>query len=327
MIAKVRLPLAQKDSQNQKDFTNFGNNANNNPKQDNKIEVEIKIKHDGDVNKAKSLPFTSKYSIIATQTDKGEIHIFDYFKHPNQPKEENEESKPELKLKGHEKSGFGLDWSIINQGSLLSGNEDGKVCLWREINDTTYDCLYEYRDEEKATSMNYIAFSKNNTDLTFASGGADGNITIHQYINDKFSSEKIFAHDYGVNSINFSQNNPNEFVSCGNDSIIKIWVLNKESLKWENTSSIDDIDIIFNEAIFRPGSNEECLACCGDEGQAYLIWKEGQKWNKKEISSFDKGISQLSWDDNGTTLMAVLNDGELLPIDQENLILVNDNEN
>ena len=45
-------------------------------KYEKKIEVEIKIPHEGEVNKAKASPHEN--NIIATQTNKGEIHIFNY---------------------------------------------------------------------------------------------------------------------------------------------------------------------------------------------------------------------------------------------------------
>ena len=58
---------------------------------ENKIEIETKIPHDGEVNKAKSN--LNKFNIIATQINKGEIYIFDYYKFP--PKSEGE-SIPKL---------------------------------------------------------------------------------------------------------------------------------------------------------------------------------------------------------------------------------------
>lgn len=221
-----------------------------------------------------------------------------------------------------------IDFSHPRFGSLLgSVGFDGRMCLWKESNDSSYECVYEYKDEEKVSSMNYITFSKNDPELVFATGGVDGNIIIHQYKNDKFISDKIFAHDYGVNAINFNQNISNEFVSCGNDCVIKIWELNKETSQWENTSSIEFPESIFTDVAFKNGSNEHCFACGNDEGATYLIWKEGEKWNKKEIATFDNSVSQLSWNENGTILVATLSDGELHQIEQENLILEENEEN
>lgn len=69
-----------------------------------------------------------KYNIIATKTISGEVHIFDYHKHGVIPT--NDEVKPDLRLLGHAKEGYGLAWSPIESGILISGSDDGKVCLW-----------------------------------------------------------------------------------------------------------------------------------------------------------------------------------------------------
>lgn len=70
-----------------------------------------------------------KYSnIIATKTVSGEVHIFDYHKHPSVPT--NDEVKPNLKLLGHKKEGYGLSWNHQYDGKLLSGSDDNLICIW-----------------------------------------------------------------------------------------------------------------------------------------------------------------------------------------------------
>ena len=69
-----------------------------------------------------------KRNIIATKTITGEVHIFDYFKHPTTP--ENDEVKPQIKLAGHTKEGYGLSWNVKDEGLLLSGSDDSSICIW-----------------------------------------------------------------------------------------------------------------------------------------------------------------------------------------------------
>ncbi len=90
---------------------------------DNKVDVSIKINHEGEVNRARHMPQTS--NIIATKTVKGEIHIFDYHKHPSKPTDSA--VKPELRLTGHTEEGYGLCWSNLQKGYLISGSYDNKV--------------------------------------------------------------------------------------------------------------------------------------------------------------------------------------------------------
>lgn len=56
------------------------------------------------------------------------MHIFDYFKHPTKPS--NDEVKPDLKLLGHRREGFGLAWNPVRAGLLLSGSDDNLICVW-----------------------------------------------------------------------------------------------------------------------------------------------------------------------------------------------------
>lgn len=70
-----------------------------------------------------------KENIIASKTPSGEVHIFDYTKHPSNP--EKEEIKPEIRLQGHDAEGYGLCWNDYKEGLLLSGAYDKKICLWQ----------------------------------------------------------------------------------------------------------------------------------------------------------------------------------------------------
>jgi histone-binding protein RBBP4 len=71
--------------------------------------------------------------IIATKTVDGEVHLFDYYKHPKVPV--NDEVKPDLRLLGHSQEGYGLAWNPLKKGLLLSGSDDCKIVAW-DINST-----------------------------------------------------------------------------------------------------------------------------------------------------------------------------------------------
>ena len=101
-----------------------------------RISIDIQINHQGEVNRARYMPQDKK--IIATKTVNGEVHIFDYYKHPKTP--ETDEVKPDLRLIGHEQEGYGLAWNPIQKGLLLSGSDDCRVCVW-DINQTNSNQL------------------------------------------------------------------------------------------------------------------------------------------------------------------------------------------
>lgn len=59
-----------------------------------KIEIEIKINHEGEVNRARYMP--QNPCVIATKTPSSDVLVFDYTKHPSKP-DPNGECQPDLR--------------------------------------------------------------------------------------------------------------------------------------------------------------------------------------------------------------------------------------
>lgn len=151
MIAQVRLPNEAANVEAD-DFKltekQEGQSTNNNS-----LNIETRILHDGEVNKAQFMP--QKYNIIATKTNSGEVHIFDYTRHHAKPT--TNDVKPELRLTGHTKLGFGLSWNERKEGYLLSGSDDNKICVWdingaKEFN-SSLDPLLSINYHQKAVNV------------------------------------------------------------------------------------------------------------------------------------------------------------------------------
>lgn len=115
MIAKARLPTQEYNS-DIKDKPESNSNSN-------RFEIETKINHLGEINKARINP--KKTNIIATKTTSGEVHLFNYHKHP--PKPTDNTCKPDYRLIGHSKEGYAINWSNLKSGYLISGADDHKV--------------------------------------------------------------------------------------------------------------------------------------------------------------------------------------------------------
>lgn len=88
-----------------------------------KFEVTIKIPHDGEVNRARYCPHNS--FVIATKTVNSDVLIFDYTQHESSTSDLT--CRPQIRCTGHEKEGYGLNWSPLLDGLLLSGADDAKV--------------------------------------------------------------------------------------------------------------------------------------------------------------------------------------------------------
>ncbi|KAF2021391.1 WD40 repeat-like protein [Aaosphaeria arxii CBS 175.79] len=89
--------------------------------------INQKINHPSEVNKARYQP--QNPDIIASLCTDGRVLIFDRSKHPLQPNKDGS-IKFEAELIGHNKEGFGLSWSPLKEGHLVTGNEDTTVRTW-----------------------------------------------------------------------------------------------------------------------------------------------------------------------------------------------------
>lgn len=90
------------------------------------VQITQRMCHDGEVNRARYMP--QNPSLIATKTNSSEVFIFDCSKHAVES--ESGSCNPDIRLKGHTDEGYGLSWSPLKEGYLLSGSNDRKVCLW-----------------------------------------------------------------------------------------------------------------------------------------------------------------------------------------------------
>ena len=93
-----------------------------------KIEIRMKIKHEGEVNRARYMP--QNHFIVASRGPSPEIYIWDFSKHPSFPKEDESPFCPQGVCIGHRKEGYGMSWSKHTEGQLISGSEDCTIKLW-----------------------------------------------------------------------------------------------------------------------------------------------------------------------------------------------------
>lgn len=66
--------------------------------------------------------------IVGAKTSGCEVYVFDCTKQGT--KAQGAECEADLRLRGHDKEGYGLSWSPFKEGYLLSGSNDQKICLW-----------------------------------------------------------------------------------------------------------------------------------------------------------------------------------------------------
>jgi histone-binding protein RBBP4 len=100
-----------------------------------KIEIRMKVKHEGEVNRARYMP--QNHFIVASRGPNPEVYIFNLSRHPSFPSADDASPfSPQGVCIGHTKEGYGMAWSPHQEGYLLTASEDSTVNLW-DVNAAT----------------------------------------------------------------------------------------------------------------------------------------------------------------------------------------------
>jgi len=262
MIAEVHLPLedtaidARKYDDQKGEVGGFGAVSD-------KIEIVMKINHDGEVNKARYMPHNP--AIIATKTVSSEVYVFDYTKHPSKP-DSNGKCQPDIRLTGHSKEGYGLSWNSIKDGYLLSGSDDAVVCLW-DVKNAGRELAAMSIFKGHAGVVEDVAWHLHHESY-FGSVGDDKKLMIWdiRQAPDK-ASHSVEAHAAEVNCLSF---NPfNEFILATGSADKKVALWDMRNLKAKLHSFQGHTDEIF-QVQWSP-SNETIVASSGSD-RRLNIW-------------------------------------------------------
>jgi histone-binding protein RBBP4 len=194
-----------------------------------KIEIRMKVKHQGEVNRARIMP--QNHFIVATRGPDPEVYVFDLSKHPSFP-EEGSAFSPQAVCMGHSKEGYGISWSKLKEGYLLSGSEDTTLCLW--------DIMAGAKDstEKSGRQVHPLNVFKGHTDVVedvdwhakdpnmMGSVSDDRTIRIWD-IRDPQKAVHVVenAHEGDVNCIAFNPNNEFIFATGSADKTVALWDL------------------------------------------------------------------------------------------------------
>jgi WD40 repeat protein len=226
-IAAVQLPNGETEvdaGQFNEETGEFGGHVASGAGQACRISIVQKIPHEGEVNRARYMP--QNPCVIATKTVSGQVHVFDYTKHPSMPAP-NAQVNPDLRLIGQTGEGFGLAWSPLEKGWLLSASSDHSICLWdvqqgsktnRTLSPLAYFNAHQAFVED-------VAWSPANVDL-FASVGDDQVLAIWDKRNSATPQHFITAaHSAEINCVTFCPANGNLLATGGADRNVSLWDL------------------------------------------------------------------------------------------------------
>lgn len=258
-IMKVKLPLEDKaiDSSEYADNSNDANGLGQATDKQ-RIDYEVKINHQGEINRARYMP--QQPNIFATKTISGDILLFDYHKHQRTP--ENDEVKPQLILKGHEKEGYGLSWNPVRKGLLLSGADDSHICIWdvegQSMGGDSLTPILEFKEHESVVED--VCWHKTDENI-FGSVSDDKKLKIWDMRQKTVSIYSVDAHIEEILSLDFNPFNQYLFISSSVDKSIALWdVRNLKSLVHSFKNHKDEVGIVkfspHHENMFASGSSD-----------------------------------------------------------------------
>jgi len=214
---------------------------------------------------------------------------------------------------------YKLSWSHPSFGPLLaSAGFDKKVILYKFENNRLEE-IYTYNNHEN--SVKSLKFSPSSKNLLLISGCLNGDIVSCEYYNNQFNINKIFAHDFGVNVIDFLDEF--NFISTGNDNTIKIWNYNNQGDRGEIKKIVELKDEINNMVISDLSCKDNThFVCCGEsngEGVVnYWTLNDEKKWEAKEIYKQKEKLEKIKFNEEHTCIVVVDEEG------QEHIILENE---
>uniref|UniRef100_A0A2K6UFV1 Histone-binding protein RBBP4-like N-terminal domain-containing protein n=1 Tax=Saimiri boliviensis boliviensis TaxID=39432 RepID=A0A2K6UFV1_SAIBB len=228
---------------------------------------EIKINHEGEVNRARYMP--QNPCIIATKTPSSDVLVFDYTKHPSKP-DPFGECNPDLHLHGHQKEGYGVSWNPNLSGHLLTASDDHTICLaipkegkvvdaktiftghTAVVEDVSWHLLHEslfgsVADDQKL--MTWDTCSNNTSkpshsveahtaevnclsfkpysEFILATGSADKTVALWDLRNLKLQLYSFESHKDEIFQVQWSPHNKTILASSGTDRRLNVWDLSK----------------------------------------------------------------------------------------------------
>ncbi|KAI9513126.1 WD40-repeat-containing domain protein [Russula earlei] len=182
-----------------------------------RINVVQRINHSGEVNRARYMP--QNPDLIATKAVSGDVLVFDRTKHPSEP-ERGGVCKPDIRLVGQTKEGFGLAWNPNKKGHILGASEDKTVCHW-DVNayskaNSSIEPLNVFDDHTAVVGdVDWHATNEN----VFASVGDDKMLKIWD-TRQKPPTSSIQAHDQEILAVAFNPGSETHLITGSADKTI-----------------------------------------------------------------------------------------------------------
>lgn len=226
-----------------------------------KVEIAQKIRVDGEVNRARCMP--QKPNLVGTKTSSCEVYVFDCAK---QAEKQQDDCDPDLRLKGHDKEGYGLSWSPFKEGYLVSGSHDNKICLWDVsalAQDKVIDAMHVYEAHESVVED--VSWHLKNENL-FGSAGDDCQLMIWDLRTNQ-TQQRVKAHEKEVNYLSFNPYNEWVLATASSDTTVALFDMRKMTVPLHILSS-------HTEEVFQVewDPNHETVLASSADDRRLMVW-------------------------------------------------------
>jgi protein transport protein SEC13 len=222
-------------------------------------------------------------------------------------------------LKGHEGPVWQVAWGHPKYGNILAScSYDRKVIIWREINASNWEMIYEYGQHQQ--SVNSIAWAPPECGLMLACASSDGTISVLSWDSVTWRSVNFEAHNMGANSVSWAPSLiPTSFekssadkrfvprlVTGGCDNMICVWH-QKPDQNFEKEDTLEGHTDWVRDVAWAPniGLPYATIASCSQDG-VVIIWTKGENsdnWSQQILPmKFDEVVWRVSWSIIGNIL-------------------------
>ncbi|KAJ7978622.1 WD-40 repeat-containing protein MSI1 [Quillaja saponaria] len=183
-------------------------------------------------------------AVVGAKTSGSEVYVFYCSKELG--KLEAGSCDPDLRLRGHDKEGYGLSWSPFKEGYLLSGSHDQKICLWNMASvaqEKVLDAIHVYEvewDPNHETVLGLLASSGDDRRLMVWDLNRIGDEQLDGD-GDDGPPELLFSHGghkAKISDFSWNKNQPWVISSVAEDNTFRVWQM-AESIYHE-----DDDDML-----------------------------------------------------------------------------------
>jgi len=235
-------------------------------------------------------------------------------------------------LRGHEGPVWQVAWAHPKFGTVLAScSYDRKVLIWKETSANVWEIIHQFSGHE--LSVNSVSWAPHEYGLILACASSDGTVSILTYKEgNTWEDNKFAAHQVGTNAVSWcsavapsslvvsagsagSAVAPRRVVSGGCDNLVKIWIYNEPTNKWDLEHTLSNHKDWVRDVSWAPniGLPSSVIASTSQDSTV-VIWTQedpNANWTFKVLPKFPDVVWRASWSVTGNILAVASGDNKV----------------